>query len=155
MRAFAAWWLRHKPFNIPHDALRFLGDEKSGITYGVTVYRSGQFQVQMWIVGPGAGTPAHSHPNIDSVEYGLVGDAVFESDRRCLLGGMLMVAPGETHTAHAGKSGGAFFSIQKWLNGVQPSSVELDWVGAPIDPSHQSELIREGGYAFARCLVAS
>jgi quercetin dioxygenase-like cupin family protein len=132
-RRFAVWWLRHKPFKVPQaDGVRAY----DGV-YGLTLYRHGQFQAQLFIVSPNSGSPTHCHPNIDSVEYGLAGAGTFSSDRNLLLSGLLMVAPGENHTAAAGPLGGAFISLQKWLNGVPPTSVEMDWMAdAPIDAKH-------------------
>jgi quercetin dioxygenase-like cupin family protein len=137
VRSFAVWWLRHKPFRPPVDAVTHVG----GFS-GVTLYRQGQFQVQFFIAKPNASAPKHSHPNIDSVEYGIAGAGqdTFKSERNVHIGGLFMIAPCETHTAQAGPGGGAFLSFQKWLNGVEPSSVELDWSGEPIDEMHAKEI---------------
>lgn len=136
VRSFAAWWMRNKPLtlNVP-DGVRW----NAGFA-GITLYRDGPFQVQLFVVKPNAASPRHAHPNIDSVEYGIAGSDTFDSDRNLRIGGLICVAPNEMHTAAADDEGGAFFSIQKWLNGVQPSSVELDWTGAPIDQHHAAEL---------------
>jgi quercetin dioxygenase-like cupin family protein len=139
-RRFAVWWLRAKPFNIPAaDAVRWYTDFT-----GVTLYRTAPFQVQLFIVRASRVSPWHSHPNIDSVEYGIAGDgqASFASERNLRIGGLVLIAPGEGHEAGAGPSGGAFISLQKWLNGVEPTSVELDWEGSSIDDQHHKELTR-------------
>lgn len=135
-RRFAVWWLRHRPFMVPTEgvpAVRYYHDFA-----GVTLYRHGQFQAQMFVVRPRQESPWHSHPNIDSVEYGLAGsgEGTFRSTRNARLGPLILIAPGEGHVAAAGPAGGAFISFQKWLNGVLPSSVELDWRGAVIDTQH-------------------
>jgi quercetin dioxygenase-like cupin family protein len=140
IREFAVWWLRTRPFSVPQTgAVRYL----NGFA-GVTLYRDGPFQVQLFIVRPDCVSPSHAHPNIDSVEYGLAGSGqeTFTSERNRRVGALVMIAPGELHAAGAEETGGAFISIQKWLNGVEPSSVELDWTGAPIDEAHEREICR-------------
>lgn len=127
--------MRHKPIEVPGDGIRW----NEGFA-GVTLYRNGPFQVQLFVVKPNARSTRHAHPNIDSVEYGIAGDDTFESERNFRLHGLIMVAPGEMHTAAAREQGGAFFSIQKWLNGAIPSSVELDWTGEPLDQNHALQL---------------
>lgn len=135
VRKFAVWWMRHKPFKVPADGVRVF----TGVS-GLTLYRDGPFQVQMFIVAPNAGSPEHAHPNIDSVEYGLAGADTFKSTNNTRFKGLICVAPSEFHTAAADARGGAFLSIQKWINGIEPSSVELDWIGASIDQKHAAML---------------
>lgn len=138
VRKFAVWWLRHKPFQVPMDEpIRFYSDFA-----GVTLFRDGPFQVQLFITHPNRTSPWHAHPNIESVEYGICGgtQSFFRTERNSQIAGLMMVDAGEFHEAGAGDIGGSFISLQKWINGVQPSSVELDWVGAPIDANHLSQL---------------
>lgn len=137
VREFALWWLRAKPFKQPPDNI-----VHTGPFAGVTLFREGPFQVQMFIGKPGATAPAHRHPNIDSVEYGVGGNGEqnFKSERNAHRGALFFVEPNELHIAQAGSSGGAFISIQKWLNGVEPTSVEQDWIGDPLDEKHAAEI---------------
>ena len=135
VRKFAVWWMKDKPFEVPPDGIRAY----EGV-YGITLYRKGPFQAQMFIVKHGAGSPEHSHPNIDSVEYGIAGADTFTSERNHRIHGLICVAPGEKHTAAADENGGAFISFQKWINGKAPTSVELDWEGAPIDHTHEADI---------------
>lgn len=137
VRAFAAWWLRERPpFVVPADGVRV----HPGI-HGLTVFREGPFQAQLFIVAPHGSAPAHAHPNVDSVEYDLSKAGTFTSERNCRIGGFLCVAPGEVHTAKADARGGSFISFQKWLNGVPPSSVENDWRGEVISEAHAQSII--------------
>lgn len=138
IRKFAVWWLRTKPFTPSADPIRII---KGGTILGFTLYRSAPFQVQLFILSPNQDAPSHAHPNIDSIEYHLAGHADFRMDQDVhMLAGMFHVPPGEFHTATAGPGGGSFLSIQKWLNGHSPSSVELDWEGAPMDRNHYNQL---------------
>jgi hypothetical protein len=133
VKKFALWWLRNgKPTNHVPDAVTHVGDFS-----GVTLFREGPFQAQLFIVRPNGKSPVHTHPNVDSVEYGLAGDGQdsFTSERHAKSGPFYMIAPGEAHTAAAGCSGGAFISFQKWLNG-KPTSIEKDWIGDLLDERH-------------------
>ncbi len=141
VRKFAVWWLRAKPLAVPQDsgAVRYY----DGFA-GITLYRQPPFQVQLFVVRPNGMSPWHAHPNIDSVEYGLAGDGIgtFRSERSAHAGPLILIEPSEGHEAGSGPAGGCFFSIQKWLNGVAPSSVELDWTGPSIDDTHHTDLGR-------------
>jgi quercetin dioxygenase-like cupin family protein len=135
-KQFAVWWLREgKPFQPPAAPTIQVGKFA-----GVTLYREGPFQVQLFIAQPGAFAPAHTHPNVDSVEIFVQGSGAIEVLGRKQSGRFVTVKPGDAHTAVAHEHGGSFLSVQKWLNGVQPTSVERDWDGAPIDDAHAKEL---------------
>lgn len=139
IRRFAVWWLRGKPFAPPADFMSVYRGGDAGL--GLTLYRHGPFQVQLFIARPNVHFPRHRHPHIDSAEFHLAGFNEFKSERNQWLGPFLMVAPTEWHVAESGPEGSSFISIQKWLNGVAPTSVELDWEGDAIDDGH-SQAIR-------------
>jgi hypothetical protein len=127
LTAFLHFWLTLKPIEPPlEDMLDF-----SGNLSGLVLYRSGQYQVQLFIIKEDAIIKAHCHPNVDSYEVTVSGKVAFEvngfrhEDRA--LWDHVRVLPDAMHTAYIGKGGGAFISVQKWLNGVKPSSVGWDW----------------------------
>lgn len=136
-KKFGVWWLRAgKPFNAPQDAICHVGGFAC-----VTLFREGPFQVQLVIAQPFASAPPHTHPNIDTVEMLVQGTGVVEVFGRPKANGIFTgVAPKDVHTARAAENGASFISIQKWLNGVVPSSVHLDWRGAVIDDGHAQSL---------------
>lgn len=138
IRRFAVWWLRGKPFAPPADFMSVYRGGAAGM--GVTLYRYGQFQVQLFIARPNVHFPRHRHPHIDSAELHLAGFNDFKSERNQWLGPFLMVAPTEWHVAESGPDGSSFISIQKWLDGVAPTSVELDWEGGFIDYKHAAAI---------------
>jgi hypothetical protein len=128
--SFTFWYLNNRPFSPPPVAPVSHTDKASGIV----LYRKGIFQVELFIGAPNSIAPSHIHPNIDSYELHICGDMVFT------IGGVLYnppkpglpVAPTRInhncwHEGVSGPIGGAFLSIQKWLNGVQPTSVLDDW----------------------------
>lgn len=137
--AFAKWWLKERTFEPPEKAQLRVG----GIS-GTVLYRRGQYQVEQFIAEPFASAPAHHHPNIDTIEYIVSGSLVFDhkTGRACGPGDRVRVHPGEVHVARAGENGVCFISMQRWLNGISPTSVTLDWVGAPIDEKHGESLCK-------------
>jgi hypothetical protein len=127
LTAFLHFWLLMKPLMPPmEDSLDF-----SGNLSGIVIYRSGQYQVQLFIIAPDAVIKPHCHPNVDSYEVTVCGEVAFEvngfrhEDRA--LWDHVRVLPTDEHTAYVGKGGGAFISVQKWLNGIKPTSVGWDW----------------------------
>jgi hypothetical protein len=125
-----------------------------GVT-GVVLYRQGQIQVQMFIAAPDIEIPDHTHPNVDSYEVYMAGDLHFRLNGELVLpeevlqkqtedgtGAALYVSvrvpPNAPHGAKVGPRGGVFLSIQRWLNGVPPTSVGDDWDGETMGPVHDS-----------------
>jgi len=136
------------------DARGELKDETSGIQHGVsavTIYRDDPFQVQLFIASPNLFIPPHKHPNVDSyevalrgMEFNLHGETILPL-YWCMKGhensnlpfewyNTIRVLPDSSHSAQAASDGGAFLSVQQWLNGVKPSSVGDDWSKVDDEP---------------------
>ena len=114
---------------------------------GILLYRSGQFQVQMFAVPEGTIIPEHTHPNVDSIEVYMGGNIHFSHsgkysyDGAFLIpdggplglakkrGNLIRVRPNDIHGGVFGKGGGVFLSVQHWLNGVTPHCVAADYDG--------------------------
>jgi hypothetical protein len=127
LTSFLHFWLTFKPLRPPLDnALDF-----SGSLSGLVLYRSGQYQVQLFLLRENCIIKPHCHPNCDSYELAVSGKVAFEvngfrhEDRA--LWDAIRVLPADQHTAYVGAGGGAFISIQHWLNNTQPTSVGWDW----------------------------
>lgn len=147
--AFSKWFLSQSLSSLrpPHNAVYFYQTE-GGVVTSVVLCRVGQFQVELF-VGPGPGHfPEHAHPNVDSIEMHLTGEIAFTIRGRQVIppdrikeiasdgasvfcGFRSRVGAGVPHGANVGPGGGAFLSIQQWRDGLQPTSVGLDWVGPP------------------------
>lgn len=145
LREFAEWWLAERPFRPPHDAITHIAGNA-----GVTLYREGRFQVQLFILPPNTEITNHRHPGIDVIEVGVAGEGVFRRrgksrDLSSALtkadgpSAVVRLKPEDWHSASIGSGGGAFLSIQEWLN-TPPSSVHLDWLGVPLDEDHARSL---------------
>jgi hypothetical protein len=124
--------------------------------YGVTYYRDDEYQVQMFVVPPNSIIPEHTHPNVDSFEVYLGGQIMFshrglwtldksvmeEADEKGLSKNRLSnirVKPDDLHGGAFGPAGGVFLSVQRWLNGVEPSCVSLDYDGIALDKAHKTD----------------
>lgn len=155
LAGFARWFLAQplSALRPPRSAVYGYRDA-DGVVSSLVLYRRDPYQVELiWGAGPGT-VPEHSHRNVDSIEVILSGDLGFILDGRrrvteehlasvesdgslTICGQPLRVRPNQRHGAIVGPRGAAFLSIQRWLNGVQPTSVGLDWDGAPhIGVSH-------------------
>lgn len=126
--AFVAWWLGTRAIAPPTtDAhLNYAGE-----IFGVSLYRHGCYQVELFNVSPNSVIEGHTHPDVDSYECYITGDIDFwvTGGKEWEFNGIRLkrVRPTETHGGNFGPSGGCFLSLQKWLNGVPPTSVLLDW----------------------------
>lgn len=130
-------------------------DNKNALT--ITWYNKPPFQVQLIIAEPGLIIPEHVHPNMDSFEVFVGGQINFfkngvletidynslklnENDYSPNRGNYLRVRPNDLHGGLFGESGGVFFSVQKWLNGVEPKDVTADWIGISYSSEHKSRI---------------
>ena len=52
----------------------------------------------------------------------------------------IRVKPNELHGGRTSDKGGAFVSIQHWLNGIEPSNVGLNWDGKTMGNIHSDHL---------------
>lgn len=141
--AFLEWYGARGPSlpMAPPNGLEFRPDSLPG----VTLYRAGRFQVQLFIFPAGTIVPPHRHPNVDTIEVYVAGDYDFRVGGISAIpmdhlhdyrngvsrwwGRGVRVKPHDTHDLEVFEGGACFLSFQHWLAGA-PSSVGLDWVGA-------------------------
>lgn len=131
---FAGWWLRNRPISPPEDCL-----SRTGTFTGLVLYREQQYQVQLFTTTEYGHVPHHTHPNVESLERLVCGKVDLNTARGNIsMRKLLRVAASEDHWGSI--ENGAFFSFQKWLNGITPTSVTMDWIGEPLDGKHFSDL---------------
>jgi hypothetical protein len=146
LSAFARWFLAQQfaALRPPMYGVYDFGDLRS-----LVLYRVPPFQAELLIVGPDPKVVTeHGHPDIDSYEMLISGEIQFSLQGKdicppelvgktapdgsaALFANLVRVKPNEPHGAVIGRHGGAFLSLQHWLNGVEPSSVGLNWSGQP------------------------
>lgn len=114
--------------------------------------RHGQFQVEQFIVN-GSFPIEHRHPHVDSFEMHFCNEIPLtvngkpakmkpmrrHSDPNGPVLYVCRVRSTDWHGAEV-KVGSAFFSVQRWADGVSPSSVGLDWEGSPVSMQHAAQL---------------
>lgn len=127
LTGFLHWWLKKRPFRPPLDN----SINHNGVISGTVLYRQPPYQVQLFIVPPNSEIKSHIHPDVDSYEVYMTGDIKFWSDdvlyETTNPGMFIRVHPQSPHGGDFGEKGGCFLSVQKWLNGVEPTSVGNNW----------------------------
>ena len=123
---------------------------RAGLHSGTTIFRDGHFMVQSWASPPNSEITDHSHPHLNGWAVRFAGEIEFRVNGRrarpkivTLLGKRqpaVEVPAGVSHGATIGADGAIFLAITEWLDGP-PTSVHLDWQGAPLDEVHMRELL--------------
>lgn len=152
--AFLRWYGERGPsFPLPPvDGPFFAG----GLA-GVSLYREGAFQVELFLFPPGTKVPPHRHPHVDTIEMHVAGDFDFrvtvegqmvssipleflharKDGHSRWWGRGVRVRPDTVHELEVGPSGACFLSLQHWI-GRAPTTVGEDWDGRPVNPAHAS-----------------
>lgn len=170
---FLHWFLQQAPVGLvkPPEEDGVLTVHESVLT--LTIFRCPPFQVELVILLPNS--PAwpgeHRHPNVDSYEVAWYNSVDFTKNGRLCNGPELVVpvpvagcdhvqqafcvrlTPDDWHGTTPLKKGAALISVQRWLNGVAPTSVGLDWIGQPVTKGHEALLNERGNSAKASALV--
>jgi hypothetical protein len=151
LEQFASWFHQQPMIlSCPFEGAAFVGDFAQ-----LVLYRQGQYQVQLGLGKSFAEIPDHRHPDVDTILVYLTGEIYFRLDGKDAWergsvvktsdnlsshrGRALRVIPGMLHGATFGETGGAFLSIQHWLQGT-PKSVETNWIGPPLSEEHDRAL---------------
>tara|TARA_R110000823_G_scaffold252473_1_gene375042 strand:- start:65 stop:589 length:525 start_codon:yes stop_codon:yes gene_type:complete len=150
---FAHWYLSGKVDKI-YTPMKHGLFFYEGIS-GVVLYRTGSFQVELFLCPPNTVIPEHAHPDVDSyecflhgMEFHLSGEiktSMQEASEEqngypTCLHNTIRVKPNELHGGRTSDKGGAFVSIQHWLNGIEPSNVGLNWDGKTMGNIHSDHL---------------
>ena len=158
VEAFKDWWIAagcpiKPPFDKPIHA--------TDIAYALCVYRSGRFQVELYIVKPNTETTKHSHPNINSISMYLTGNMTFAKENEeyidlsklqkegangthVLLGSIAETNNGKVHSLKVGPEGGAFLIFEFWKD-RDPVSVTVHWEGDLVGEQH-AQTIKDREY---------
>lgn len=137
-------WVLEQPLSqlVPHGVYDY------GPISSLVLYRNEMLQAELFLIAPGAGfAEEHRHPDVDSYEVHVWGDicltvngaesvpqAISRADGSLCY--ITHVGPTDWHGARPIPGGGAFLSVQRWLHGVVPTSVGLNWEGTPTSPGH-------------------
>ena len=139
---FAAWYKASgMPMRPPKEDPIYVTE----ISYSYVLYREGQYQAELYLVRPHTGSPDHSHPGVNNIIMLLGGDIGTKQNNVTTLippgvdvFGLLgqTINSGDTHALHVGERGGAFLSLEKWDDGIKPTSVTIRWDGDTCGDAH-------------------
>jgi hypothetical protein len=144
---FAKWWCDNgSPLAPPSETVNLSDDATS-----FSLFRSGQFQVELYLIHPTPNLPIHGHPDVEVIKMRLdtymtlKGKALKVSQEQA----STTLYQGETHGA--GKNfkeqggldtGFGLLAFQKWKEGLTPTTVAARWKGKTVGPK-QEALIRK------------
>ena len=140
---FAEWYKDNEyPIKPPVGEKIYVTD----ISYSFVLFREGQFQVELYLVKPNTFSPEHSHPGVDNIVLVWGGD-IGHTAASILTPPFGVQGPtinnGSMHELHAGNNGCAVLSIEKWHDGIKPSSVSIVWEGDTCGETHSNLIDNE------------
>lgn len=139
---FAKWYKDNGyPIKPPAGEKVYVTD----ISYSYVLFREGQFQVELYLVKPDTFSPEHSHPGVENVVLiwgGDIGDSA-STITTPPFGVQGPTIRNNTHELHAGANGCAVLSIEKWDEGLKPTSVSINWVGDTCGKTHSNLIANE------------
>lgn len=162
---FLFWFLQECPVGLikPPEQPDTLTVHESVLT--LTLFRAEPYQVELVMLLPNSPPwpGEHRHPNVDSYECAWFNSVDFTKNGKLCNGPELVVPvtvgkltdlrccvrllPTDWHGTTPLKAGACLISVQKWLNGVKPTSVGQDWDGQPVTRGHKQILVERGNSA--------
>jgi hypothetical protein len=149
VREFCEWWnAANRPIAPPDEVVNLSDDATS-----FCLFRSGQFQVELYLIHPCPNLPIHGHPDVDVIKMRLDTWAVDDAGQlkqTTYREASETLVTGETHGAGVNFKGvardvvnGGFglLAFQKWKDGLTPTTVAARWKGPTVGPM-QEDLIR-------------
>jgi len=152
---FAKWYEEENfPIRPPQNNAIF----KTNNAYALVLYREGQYQVELYIVDPNSVTPEHRHPGVESIIMYLSGhgnttingehvadptsfwNLINEDGTSKLFKQSIRLDPNDSHGLVCGENGFAFFSIERWPDGIEPLSVAAHWDGETTGDIHNATI---------------
>jgi hypothetical protein len=130
VRAFADWWLESKmPIIFPQNPEVFLSDDATAIT----IFRQGQFQVELYLIYPNPKVPVHEHPGVEVIKMSLT------AEKGPIMSNILK--NGESHGAGqrmaAEQIGFPLVAFQHWLT-REPTTIASMWKGPTVGPLQEA-----------------
>jgi quercetin dioxygenase-like cupin family protein len=143
LKEFLRFWLASRPINTAID----YPTSQHGAGTGTVLYRKDEYQVQLFVLKPNSIIEPHIHPNVDSYEVYVNGDAKLMREGRYFepkeYGAFIRVKPSTWHGGEFGPRGCSFLSVQRWLNGVSPTTIGDDWHDAKGNTSGAGNNIKQ------------
>jgi hypothetical protein len=157
---FCKWWVDvGSPIAPPAETVHLSDDATS-----IALFRSGQFQVELYLVHPNPNLPIHEHPDVEVIKMRL--DCFDTCDgvakRKTSNPSSEALLQGKSHGAGINfkegasleNSGFGLLAFQKWKEGLTPTTVAARWKGRTVGPKQEAlirkltpEALVESGYA--------
>jgi hypothetical protein len=147
VREFAKWWCDNGSPIAPPVETVYLSDDATSFC----LFRSGQFQVELYLIHPSPNLPQHGHPDVEVIKmrldtYASSQGKVMQTSHEEASNTLLQ---GQTHGAGINfkEKGGldqgfGLLAFQKWKDGLKPTTVAARWKGQTVG-SKQEALIRK------------
>ena len=153
VKEFKEWWEKAgRPIKPPFEHPIHITD----MAYALTIYREGQYQIELYICKPNTQTQVHSHPGIESLSVYLAGNLTFAKDggefvdlsqyqyeredgAHWLLNKSVEAIDGNNHALKVNEEGGSFLLFQKWHD-KKPRSVATEYAGTTLGPKHDTTI---------------
>jgi hypothetical protein len=153
VEAFKDWWMAAGcPIKPPFEYPIHITD----MAYALTIYRKGQYQIELYICKPNTQTQVHAHPGIESLSVYLTGNLSFAKDgapfpdlsayqkegsngTHLLLGKSLETVNGTPHALKVNEEGGSFLLFQRWSH-KKPRSVAVEYDGVTLGHKHDKQI---------------
>lgn len=137
---FAEWWMEAgMPIVFPTNPEVFLSDDATA----VSIFRHGQFQVELYLIHPNPKVPVHEHPDVEVIKMSLT------AEKGPIMSNVLL--NGESHGAGqrmaAEKIGFPLVAFQKWLT-REPTTIASMWKGPTVGPLQEALVKRFNPNAY-------
>lgn len=155
LEEFVDWYKKNNyPLRPPFEDKVYVNDN----SHSFVLYREGQYQAELYLVAPNSYVPPHSHPQLENIIIVLGGEMDLKNGENYydltpffdepapngtskLFGAStLKMVPGVEHEVNIFGKGAAFISMEKWVDGVKPTSATLEWNGPPVGEIHKQQL---------------
>jgi len=157
IQEFTKWWLHNRFIRPPFNDCMFTTE----LAQSLTLFREGNFQVELYMLKPNSTSPWHKHEGVDSIFVYLGGNLEFGNEDKTfnntqndqvegqfgahmLFGRMAQALDGGLHAVRTYDQGGAFLSFEHWKVG-KPDSVVINWQGEHDGPIHTNTVNKKLG----------
>jgi hypothetical protein len=145
---FMRWWHDEGCPMMPPDNVITCTDDATSIS----LFRCGQFQVELYLIHPSPNLPIHEHPDVEVIKLRLdsyqFADGQFRNLTDCSSSKTLL--QGESHGAginfkeqeNGMPTGFSLLAFQKWKDGLKVTTVASRWKGKTVG-GKQEKLIKK------------
>jgi hypothetical protein len=135
---FCNWYMDNgMPIRPPNNTEVFLSDDATA----TCLFRSGQYQVESYLIYPEPLVQIHEHPGVEVIKV-----RMFENGDGGFALASDVLRKGEGHGAgfrlDGEEKGFILLAVQKWDDELIPTTVAARWKGKTVGPIHESLIKR-------------